>query len=319
MLTIRGAVVNWHNGGMSAPTRAGALDNPFAASGLVIVGLLCQEVGAAIAVTLFPQVGAVGMVTLRLTFSAVVLLLIFRPSLRGRTRRDWVTVIGFGISLAAMNALFYEALARLPLGTTVTIEVLGPLVLSVVISRRASAWLWAVLAFAGVALFGRGGVADLDPVGVAFALGAGAMWAAYILMSERTGRSFARLDGLAIAMAIGAILVIPFGVVSAGPTLVLPPVLLFGLAVALLSSAIPYALELIALRRLPAATFSILVSGTPALAALAGFVILGQQLEPLDGLAVLLVVIASMGAVRAAARRGLSEHRRDIPSAEPLA
>ena len=214
-----------------------------------------------------------------------------------------MTVIGFGLVLAAMNVLFYLALSRLYLGTTVTIEVLGPLILSVVISRRASAWLWAVLAFAGVALLGRGGFDGLDPIGVLLALGAGTMWAGYILLSERTGRSFARLDGLAIAMAIGAIVTLPFGILSTGPALFHPSVLLLGLAVAVLSSAIPYGLELIALRRLPAATFSILLSLAPALAAVAGLVILGQRLEILDAAAIALVVAASIGAVRAASRR----------------
>jgi len=288
---------------MVAPSPASVRQTPLGASALVMAGLICQEVGAAFAVTLFPQVGAVGMVCLRLTFSAIILLAVFRPSLRGRTRADWMTVIGFGLVLAAMNVLFYLALSRLYLGTTVTIEVLGPLILSVVISRRASAWLWAVLAFAGVALLGRGGFDGLDPIGVLLALGAGTMWAGYILLSERTGRSFARLDGLAIAMAIGAIVTLPFGILSTGPALFHPSVLLLGLAVAVLSSAIPYGLELIALRRLPAATFSILLSLAPALAAVAGLVILGQRLEILDAAAIALVVAASIGAVRAASRR----------------
>lgn len=276
---------------------------PVTAAGFVIVGMICQEVGAAIAVTLFPSVGAIGMVSLRLGFSAIVLLLAFRPRLRGRSRADWITVLLFGLALAAMNVLFYEALARLPLGPTVTIEVLGPLLLSVVISRRASSWLWAVLAFGGVAILGRGGFGDLDPVGVAFAAGAGTMWVAYILMSARTGQRFARLDGLAIAMTVGAIAVVPFGVVTGGAELAHPQILLLGLAVALLSSAIPYGLELLALRRLPAATFSILLSLAPALAALAGLIVLGQPITPLDALAMVLVVAASMGAVRAAAKR----------------
>jgi inner membrane transporter RhtA len=271
-------------------------------SALVVLGLICQDVGAALAVTLFPQVGAVGMVSLRLGFSALILLAIFRPSLRGRSRADWMTVIAFGLVLAAMNALFYQAIARLPLGATVTIEVLGPLVLSVVTSRRASSWLWAVLALAGVALLGRGGFDALDPLGVLFAALAGVAWVGYILLSGRTGRSFARLDGLAIAMAIGAIAIVPFGAASAGATLVLPMVLLIGLGVAVLSSAIPYGLELLALRRLPAATFSILMSLSPAMAALAGLVILHQGLQLLDAVAIGLVVAASMGAVQAANR-----------------
>lgn len=252
--------------------------------------------------TLFPQTGAVGMVALRLGFSAVILLAVFRPRLLGRTAADWRTALAFGLVLAVMNVLFYLSLTRLPLGAAVTIEYLGPLVLSVVVSRRASAWLWAVLALAGVAILGRGGFDHLDPIGVLFALGAGTMWVGYILLSARTGRRFDRLDGLAIAMAVGAILVIPFGVTTAGPDLFHPLVLLLGLAVAILSSAVPYGLELLALRRLPAATFSILLSIAPALAALAGLVILQQPLTILDAVAILLVVVASMGAVRAADR-----------------
>lgn len=274
-----------------------------AAAGLVVLGLVCQEVGAGVAVLLFPDAGPIGMVTLRLVFSAVLLLAIFRPRLRGRSREDWLTVAGFGLVLAGMNALFYLALARLPLGPTVTIEYLGPLVLSVVLARRASAWLWAVLAFAGVALLARGGLGALDPLGVALAAGAGLMWVGYILLSARTGRRFARLDGLAIAMAIGGLGVLPFGIASAGAALLDPRVLALGLAVAVLSSAIPYGLELLALRGLPPATFSILLSLAPALAAAAGFVVLHQRLEGWDLLAIALVVVASMGAVRAAARR----------------
>ena len=284
---------------IATPSRRGGT---VGAAGLVLIGLICQDIGAASAVTLFPQVGALGMVTLRLVFSAAILMAVFRPRLRGRSRADWLTVVAFGLALALMNGLFYEAIARVPLGTTVTIEVLGPLILSVVVSRKASAWLWAVLAFAGVAILGWGGFEQLDPVGVALACGAGIMWVAYILLSARTGQRFERLDGLAIAMSIGAIVTAPFGILSAGAPLFHVNVLLVGVAVAVLSSAIPYGLELLALRRLPAATFSILMSLSPALAATAGLVILHQALTLPDAVAIVLVVIASMGAVRAAAR-----------------
>ncbi|MBX3098975.1 MAG: EamA family transporter [Salinibacterium sp.] len=273
------------------------------AAGLVLVGLICQDIGAASAVTLFPHVGALGMVTLRLVFSAAILFIAFRPRLRGRSRADWLTVIAFGFALALMNGLFYEAIARLPLGITVTIEVLGPLILSVVVSRKASAWLWAVLAFIGVAIFGWGGWDHLDPIGVAFAVAAGTMWVAYILLSARTGRRFERLDGLAIAMSIGALGAIPFGIISAGPPLFHIDILLLGVVVAVLSSAIPYGLELLALRRLPAATFSILMSLSPAIAATAGLIILHQALTVPDAVAIALVVVASIGAVRSADRR----------------
>src|SRR5690606_17319502 len=153
---------------------------------------------------------------------------------------------------------------------TVTIEVLGPLVLSIVASRRASAWLWAALALAGVVALGGGGWDRLDPVGVVFAAGAAASWAFYILASARVGREFPKLDGLALAMTVGAIISLPFGIASAGSALLRPELLGLGACVALLSSTIPYAFELIALRRLPAAAFAILMSLAPATASLAG-------------------------------------------------
>ena len=270
---------------------------PFGAVGLVAIGLICQEVGASFAVLLFPSVGTIGMVSLRLAFSAIVLLAIARPTLRGHSRNDWLTVIAFGITLALLNAVFYEALARVPLGATITIEVLGPLVLSVVISRRASSWLWAVLAFAGVVILSRGSFGDLDPVGVAFAFGAAAMWAGYILLSARTGARFPRLDGLAVAMTIGAVITVPFGIANAGHVIFQPGILLLGAAVAVLSSTIPYTLELIALRRLPSATFSILMSLSPAIATAAGFLILGQKFTGVAFAAIGLVIAASIGAV----------------------
>ncbi|KQP57630.1 DMT family transporter [Agreia sp. Leaf283] len=276
------------------------LGGPVGAAGLVVAGLACQEVGAAFAVLLFPSVGALGMVALRLTFSALILLAIARPSVRGRSRGDWMTVVLFGVALAVMNGLFYEALARIPLGAAVTIEVLGPLILSVATSRRASSWLWAVLAFIGVFLLGQGSFGELDPVGVLFAAGAGASWAGYILLSSRTGSRFARLDGLALAMAIGAVLTLPLGLAAAGPAIVRPDILLLGAAVAVLSSTIPYALELFALRRIPSSTFAILMSLAPAIAALAGVVLLAQHISIVGVIAIALVVTASIGAVRSA-------------------
>jgi inner membrane transporter RhtA len=288
---------------------------PLLAVGLVIAGLTLQEVGASFAVFLFPEVGALGVVSLRLGFSAIILLLVCRPKLRGHGAAGWATVTGFGIMLAGMNFLFYEALERIPLGATVTIEVLGPLVLSVVMSRRASSWVWAIVAAAGVALLGRGSFGHLDPVGVLFAFGAAATWAGYILLSARTGSRFRRIDGLAIAMAIGAIVTVPFGVVATGPALFEPRILLLGAAVAVLSSTIPYAFELVALRRLPATTFSILMSLAPAIAALAGLVILGQRFTIVGALAITLVIAASIGAVRSARARPAGGLARAV---EPL-
>lgn len=279
---------------------------------LVVAGLACQEVGAALAVLLFPQTGPLGMVMLRLVFSAGILLLIARPRWRGHTRAAWLAVLRFGIVLVAMNGLFYLALERLALGVTVTIEVLGPLVLSIIASRRASAWLWAALALVGVVALGGGGWDRLDPLGVVFALGAAASWALYILASARVGREFPKLDGLAFAMTIGAVLSLPLGILSAGPALLRPELLLLGAAVAVLSSTIPYALELIALRRLAPAAFAILMSLAPATASLAGFLLLGQPMTWIEVVGVGLVIAASIGAVRSSTRAARE-------AAEPLA
>jgi inner membrane transporter RhtA len=273
------------------------------AIGLVVVGLCCQEVGASLAVVLFPQVGPLGMVMLRLVFSALILGLIARPSWRGRTRAAWVGVIQLGLALAVMNGFFYLALERLPLGVTVTIEVLGPLTLSIIASRRASAWIWAGLALVGVLALGGGGFDRLDLLGVVFALGAAVTWALYILASAKVGAAFPKLDGLAFAMAVGAVVSLPFGIVDAGSALLRLDLVALGAAVALLSSTIPYALELIALRRLPAAAFAILMALAPATAALAGFLLLGQHLIALELVGIALVIVASVGAVRSAGRR----------------
>ena len=276
---------------------------PATAVGLVVTGLVCQEVGASLAVLLFPQVGPLGMVMLRLVFSAVILLLIARPALGGHGRADWIAVVQLGTALAVMNGFFYLALARLPLGITVTIEVLGPLALSIIAGRRRSSWLWAGLAFCGVVALGGGGWDRLDLLGVLFALGAAVTWAFYILASARVGAAFPRLDGLALAMTFAAVLSLPFGIADAGAALLRLDLVALGAAVALLSSTIPYALELIALRRLAAAAFSILMALAPATAALAGFLLLGQHLTVWEMAGIVLVIAASIGAVRAGGRR----------------
>ncbi|MFJ1810064.1 MULTISPECIES: EamA family transporter [unclassified Streptomyces] len=275
--------------------------------GLVLAGGVSVQFGGALAVTLMPRAGALGVVALRLLVAAVVLLVVCRPRLRGHSRTDWGTVVVFGVTLAAMNGLFYQALDRIPLGAAVTLEVLGPLALSVVASRRALNLVWAGLALVGVFLLSGGGGhgeggggfgGDLDPAGVAFALGAGVMWAAYIVFSARTGRRFPKADGLALAMAVGALLFLPLGLAESGAKLADPVTLGLGAAVAMLSSVLPYTLELLALRRLPASTFAILMSLEPAIAATAGFLILDQALTTTQAAAIALVVAASMGAVR---------------------
>ncbi|MCX4823892.1 EamA family transporter [Streptomyces sp. NBC_01142] len=265
---------------------------------LVVAGGLSVQFGAAVAVLLMPRAGAVGVVTLRLVLAAVVLLVVCRPRLRGHSRADWGTVVAFGTVMAAMNVLFYQAVDRIPLGAAVTLEVLGPLVLSVIVSRRLVNLVWAGLALGGVVLLSGGGFDRLDPLGAAFALSAGAMWAAYIVFSARTGRRFPQADGLALAMGVGAVLTLPLGIAEAGSKLLVPSTIGLGLAVALMSSVLPYTLELLALRRLPAPTFAVLMSLEPAIAATAGFLVLHQALSVTDSLAIALVIAASMGAVR---------------------
>ncbi|EPH43324.1 putative Inner membrane transporter RhtA [Streptomyces aurantiacus JA 4570] len=281
--------------------------------GLVLAGCVSVQFGGAIAVSLMPRAGALGVVTLRLLFAAIVLLAICRPRLRGHSRADWNTVLAFGATLAAMNGLFYQAVDRIPLGPAVTLEVLGPLALSVIASRRAVNVVWAGLALCGVFLLGGGGgFGALDKVGVAYALGAGAMWAIYIVFSARAGRRFPQADGLALAMAVAAILVLPLGIVESGSKLTVPSTLGLAAAVAVMSSVLPYTLELLALRRLPASTFAVMMSLEPAIAAIAGFLILGQSLTLMESLAITLVIAASMGAVRTQVGRGKAK----LPPAE---
>ncbi|WP_242427757.1 EamA family transporter [Streptomyces sp. Root431] len=285
--------------GVPAPGKAGRHLGPVA---LVVAGGLSVQFGSAVAVLLMPRAGALGVVTLRLVLAAVVLLAVCRPKVRGYSRSDWGTIVAFGTAMAGMNILFYQAADRIPLGAAVTLEVLGPLILSVVASRRLGNLLWAGLALGGVVLLSGGGFDRLDPVGAAFALAAGAMWAAYIVFSARTGRRFPQADGLALAMAFGAVLSLPLGIAEAGDKLLVPSTILLGLGVALMSSVLPYTLELLALRRLPAPTFAILMSLEPAIAAAAGFLILSQALSVVDALAIALVIAASMGAVRTQVR-----------------
>ncbi|MDT9692287.1 EamA family transporter [Streptomyces sp. P9(2023)] len=303
--------------GASARTPAGASTGArpaprFGPVALVLAAGLSVQFGSAIAVLLMPRAGALGVVTLRLVLAAAVLLIVCRPKVRGYSRADWGTVVAFGTAMAGMNIFIYQAVDRIPLGAAVTLEVLGPLLLSVIASRRLMNLLWAGLALGGVlllsGLLSGGGVDRLDPVGVGFALAAGAMWATYIVFSARTGRRFPQADGLALAMAFGAVLSLPFGLVEAGGKLLVPSTIALGLAVALMSSVLPYTLELLALRRLPAPTFAILMSLEPAIAATAGFLVLSQGLSLVDALAIALVIAASMGAVRTQTSRTRREH-----------
>ena len=263
-------------------------------------GVVSVQVGAAVATTLFDELGPPGTVFVRLLFAALALVAVWRPSVRAIGSHGWRLVALFGVSLAAMNLSFYEALDRIPLGITVTLEFVGPLGVAVLTSRRRLDLAWAALAACGILLLSPLPAGSIDALGAGLALLAGCFWGAYIVLSARVGRAFSGGDGLALAMSIGAVLMVPAGIAGAGSDLLDARVLAVGLAVALLSSAIPYSLELEALRRLPEGTFGVLMSLEPGVAALAGLVILGQELSALELAAIALVIAASAGALGSA-------------------
>ena len=272
----------------------------------MVVAAISQEVGAAFAVGLFAALGPVGAVFMRLLVAGVILCVAVRPRLRGLSRRAWVSAVALAAALVVMNACFYISLTRIPLGVAVTVEALGPLALSVIVSRRKSAWVWALLALLGVALLSLTGVrvGHLDPVGLGFAAGAGLSWAGYILATARAGTDFPRLDGLAVATAIGAVVTAPFAVVAVDPDAAMRwQVLGLGVTVGVMSSVIPYSLELMSLRTLPPETFAILTCLSPVVAAVAGWLMLGQHLAVTGYVAIVLVTVASIGAVRSARDR----------------
>ena len=261
---------------------------------LVFGGVVSVQFGGALAATLVPEIGAAGSVLLRIAISAVILLPLARPRLRGHSRRAWLTVVAFGVALGFMNWSFYGSLAHLPLGVAVTVEFLGPLVLTTALSRRPLDFVAVAAAGGGVLLISEAltvPLSDLSWVGLLLAATAGAFWAAYILLSGRTGAEFARLDGLAIALAVSTLVVLPAGLLS--PHVWTGEHVLKGLGLAVLSSLLPYSLELLALRRLAASVFGILLSLEPAVAALAGLLLLGQHLHLMQVCGLLLVVLAS--------------------------
>ena len=260
-----------------------------------------MQLGAAIAKSLFDELGPSGTVFLRVGFAALVLLLLWRPRITGYTRREYLVAALFGLALAGMNFSLYLAIDRIPLGVAVTLEFLGPLGVAVAGSRQLLDALWATLAAAGILMLAPLGIlgeVDLDPVGVLLALLAGGFWASYIILSARTGSIFPGGTGLVIAMCLGTVVLLPVGVAGGGYALLDPWLLLAGFGVAMLSSAIPYSLELEALRKLPARVFGVLMSLEPAVAALIGFLVLGERLGLRSVAAILLVTVAAAGASR---------------------
>ncbi len=261
---------------------------------MVLGGVVSVQFGGALAAKLIERMGAPGTVGLRLALAVPILLLIARPSIRRRSRRDLLAVLAFGIVLGLMNLSFYLSLERLPLGVAVTIEFIGPLGLAAAMSRRRRDLIAVAAAGLGVILVNGHELSAVDWLGVGFAAAAGALWACYILLSAETGRRFAQLDGLALAMVVATLITVPLGIGSAGSELAHPDVLAIGLAIALLSSVLPYSLETLALRNMRPAVFGILMSLEPAVGATAGFLILRQQLDAVQLLGMACVVGASI-------------------------
>ncbi|WP_231425488.1 DMT family transporter [Pedobacter sp. Leaf250] len=261
----------------------------------VLLSIISVQCGAAIAKSLFPEIGAAATASLRIGLSAIILLVAFRPNLLALQAKQWKYVILYGLSLGAMNMVFYFAIERIPIGLGVTLEFVGPLILAIFSSKKALDFIWILLAAVGIALIAPWTSNGLDLLGVLLALLAGGFWAAYIILGGRISKIMKGGEAVAVGMLFASILILPFGIFGGGLNNLNPKLLGLGAALALLSSAIPFTLEINALKQLPARTFSILMSLEPAMAALAAYLFLKERLSITECIAVACVVIASAG------------------------
>jgi inner membrane transporter RhtA len=286
--------------------------------GTLLLAMLSFQCGAVLAKQLFPLVGAQGTTALRLGLGTLILWLVRRPWRHLAERGGWGWLLGYGLVLGVMNLCFYMALRTIPLGIAVALEFVGPLAIALLGSRRAWDFLWVGLVVVGLALLlpWRPQAQPLDLVGVLYAMGAAVGWAAYILLGRRAGTAFGG-DTVAVGSAIGALVAVPVGVAHAGAALFSPAALPFALGVAVLSSALPYSLEMYALTRLPARTVSILMSAEPALGALIGLALLGERLHALQWLAIASIVVASVGTVLGARPATLEIMQMAEPARQP--
>ncbi len=266
---------------------------------LVIVAMTSVQWGAALAKSLFAEFGAITVVFWRVALAAIMLMIIVRPALRALSRKQWQISIIFGMALVCLNVTYYLSLQRLPLGLCVTIEFIGPLAVAVWHSHRALDFVWVALAALGIALLNPFS-GHIDPIGFVLALMAGVCWGLYIILGEKLGSAMPGALGLTIAMSVGSLLMVPVKIIDAPQWLNILPALPFAAAVALLSSVIPYSFEIEALRRMPTKVFGILMSAEPALAAVIGFLVLGERLTLWQCIAIVAVMTASFGAARGA-------------------
>jgi len=285
-----------------SPSTALPTDRALSPVALVLTGIGSVQFGAALAATLFDELGPSGTTLLRLAFAAAILMVLWRPDPRDYAPAQLRLAALFGLVLGGMNLTFYLALDRLPLGVAVTLEFVGPLGVAVATSHRRVDLAWAALAAGGIVLLADPGGGSLDPLGLVFVFLAAACWAAYILLAQRAGPGFEGGRGLALAMGVAVLVALVPGVLEGGEALLNGRLLLLGAAVAILGSVIPYSLEFEALRRMPANVFGVLMSLEPGVAALAGFVVLGQALGLRELVAIGLVVAASIGITRASSR-----------------
>lgn len=262
---------------------------------LALLSIISLQMGAAVSKGLFSAIGPLGTTFLRLGFAAVLLLLLWRPQVRGLTRAQYIDVLLFGIILAAMNGAFYSAISSIPLGVAVTLEFVGPLGLALVQSCRVKDIVWTLLAVIGILLLAPIGQGAINLMGAGLAVLAGILWAGYILCSAKVGRSFTGGRGLALAVSVAAAVIAPLGISSGGTALLRPQVLLAGLGIAILSSVIPFSLELEALRQLSSRVFGVLMSIEPAVATLIGFFVLREAIGLREILAIALIISASVG------------------------
>ena len=271
----------------------------------VLGSLVSLAVGTSFAKSLFPALGAEGTTAYRIIFATLMLMAVFRPWRRKWVWADALPLGLYGVTLGVMNLLFYSAIKTIPFGVAIAIEFTGPLAVAVWTSKKASDWLWVALAIAGLALLlplpGGDASSALDPMGMFYAFSAGICWALYIVFGQRVALRYGSM-ATPMGMLAAAIVVAPIGIYHAGTAMLDPQWLVAGLAVALLSSAIPYALEMFSLNHLPKNTFSILLSLEPAVGALAGWLVLAEHLTLSQGLAIALVMTASMGTAWSAGR-----------------